>query len=145
MKHRKLRIAFSAACGLAALLLIALWMRSYWRIDQVQRITPNSALRVYLFNGRLAVDWGFRTPDQGWKWTLSALPETAPMAGPNSFLGFAFDHSFFSVPLWFIALLATAFAACPWLPWSRNFSLRTLLIAMTVAALALGLAIWSAK
>jgi hypothetical protein len=29
MKHRKLRIAFSAVCGMLCLLLIFLWVRSY--------------------------------------------------------------------------------------------------------------------
>jgi hypothetical protein len=31
-----------------------------------------------------------------------------------------------------------ALAAAPWIPWSRRFSLRTLLIAMTVMAVATG-------
>ena len=34
MKYRKLRIAFSAACLIACVLLIVLWVRSYWRFDQ---------------------------------------------------------------------------------------------------------------
>src|SRR6188474_3195978 len=33
MRFRKLRIAFSAVCGLACVLLAALWVRSYWRED----------------------------------------------------------------------------------------------------------------
>ena len=35
MKYRKLRIAFSAVCGIICLLLIALWVRSYYTIDVV--------------------------------------------------------------------------------------------------------------
>jgi hypothetical protein len=35
MKHRKLRIAWSVAWGLAAVLLVALWVRSYRRHDIV--------------------------------------------------------------------------------------------------------------
>jgi hypothetical protein len=33
MKHRKLRIAWSVAWGITAVLLIALWVRSYWWAD----------------------------------------------------------------------------------------------------------------
>ena len=33
MRFRKLRIAFSATCLIACVLLIVLWVRSYWRSD----------------------------------------------------------------------------------------------------------------
>jgi hypothetical protein len=36
MKFRRLRIACSAVCSIACVLLIALWLRSYWRIDDLQ-------------------------------------------------------------------------------------------------------------
>src|SRR5689334_3428023 len=35
MKFHKLRIAFAALCGLAAVLLVVLWVRSYWWSDTV--------------------------------------------------------------------------------------------------------------
>src|SRR5262245_51891917 len=35
MKHRKLRIAWSVAWGLLAVLLCVLWVRSYWWYDQL--------------------------------------------------------------------------------------------------------------
>src|SRR5262245_65176378 len=33
MRFRKLRIAWSVGWGLVAVLLVVLWVRSYWRID----------------------------------------------------------------------------------------------------------------
>src|SRR6478672_11323736 len=36
MRFRKLRIAWSVFCGLACLLLIVLWVRSYSRLDYVE-------------------------------------------------------------------------------------------------------------
>ena len=33
MRYRKLRIAWSVAWGLLAVILIALWVRSYWWMD----------------------------------------------------------------------------------------------------------------
>jgi hypothetical protein len=35
MKYRKLRIAWSAVCGMICLLLILLWVRSYWWHDRL--------------------------------------------------------------------------------------------------------------
>ncbi len=35
MRFRKLRIAWSVVCGLACVLLIVLWVRSYWWIDGI--------------------------------------------------------------------------------------------------------------
>ena len=35
MRFRKLRIAFSATCLIACVLLIVLWVRSYWWVDAV--------------------------------------------------------------------------------------------------------------
>jgi hypothetical protein len=50
------------------------------------------------------------------------------------------------IPYWFIVLLNAAIAAAPWLPWwSKRFSLRTLLIATTLIAVALWLIVWVVK
>ena len=35
MRFRKLRIAFSVLCAATCVLLIVLWVRSYWWIDQI--------------------------------------------------------------------------------------------------------------
>ena len=39
MEHRKLRIAWSVAWSVAAMLLCALWVRSYWTVASIQ--VPN--------------------------------------------------------------------------------------------------------
>jgi hypothetical protein len=36
MKYRKLRIAFSLVCTMACVLLMALWVRSFWQWDFIQ-------------------------------------------------------------------------------------------------------------
>lgn len=43
------------------------------------------------------------------------------------------------IPDWFLVSLFAFIAAAPWFHWSKRFSLRTLLIAMTLVAVALGL------
>src|SRR6478672_10879160 len=40
MRFRKLRIAFSATCLIACVLLIALWVRSYWWFDRYRTDLP---------------------------------------------------------------------------------------------------------
>ena len=43
MKHRKLRIAWSVAWGIVAALVIALWVRSHYSVNQMFLTTPRSA------------------------------------------------------------------------------------------------------
>ena len=45
------------------------------------------------------------------------------------------------LPHWFLAVAAITLAGVPWLRWSARFSLRTLLIATTLVAAVLGMAV----
>jgi hypothetical protein len=42
------------------------------------------------------------------------------------------------LPYWFLLCIAIAMATVPWIRWSKRFGLRTLLIATTLVAVALG-------
>ena len=54
MRFRKLRIAFSAMCLIACVLLIALWVRSYWRLEAVAyKHPPRLAVWLVSSNGEL--------------------------------------------------------------------------------------------
>jgi hypothetical protein len=44
------------------------------------------------------------------------------------------------VPYWFLALSAMSSAALPWLP--RRFSLKSVLIAMTLVAVGMGIVVY---
>jgi uncharacterized membrane protein YbhN (UPF0104 family) len=46
MRFRKLRIAFSATCLIVCVLLIVLWVRSYWIVDTIGRIDLRSSDRI---------------------------------------------------------------------------------------------------
>jgi hypothetical protein len=48
-------------------------------------------------------------------------------------------------PHWFFVCLTLAFAGLPWLKRRSNFSLRTLLITITLVAVVLGLAVYAAR
>jgi hypothetical protein len=59
----KYRIAFSVTCGILCLLLIVLWVQSYWWADNV--IGPSHRFAMTSGNGWLTVwieDWGFQFP-----------------------------------------------------------------------------------
>jgi hypothetical protein len=50
-----------------------------------------------------------------------------------------------AIPYWLILACTTTLAALPWLRWSKRFSMRTLLIALTAVAVVLGLIVWSIR
>jgi hypothetical protein len=154
MKYRKLRIAWSVVWGIAAALLIVLWVRGHFDADYVKFGRPKSGTfdlissegEIWLYwNGDLA-DYTveFRTIEPG---VGVELPETSE-------LGFAFDKDFsisspywyVASPNWFLALACSALGVAPWIRQLRwRFSLRTQLIAMTLIAVILGLAVWRLK
>lgn len=151
MKYRKLRIAFSAVCGILCLLLEVYWVRSYREGETVFGVIGGQRIQLSSSWGRIQLIMNpksmFTVPPK-WKYMRSVLvplPEgfewivarrlNAPMQG---------------IELRGPHLLAVAFAGllltAPWLPWwSWQFSLRTLLIATTLVAVGLGAIIWAAK
>jgi hypothetical protein len=139
---RYLRIVVSALSLMACVLLVAFWVRSY-------RSTETAA-------GRLIAPYGFGVNSQcgrlnfmvfedgklGIKrrWGLSCEPvgDECVRFGPTWFFGPLVAGTWLVViPHWFLALVAAALAGLPWLKW--RFSLRTLLIAMTIVAVILGI------
>jgi hypothetical protein len=147
MRFRKLRIAFSVACGVLGLLLIALWVRSYWRFDSLltrnnnnvyTNIGSNNGTVTIMRSGSIhagpllpSLNWQLRSKDAiGWRatfqWSLS--PDI---------------RIYLPYPSLVLPILAAAII--PWLRLSNRFSLRTLLVAMTVVAALLGVLVWAAR
>jgi hypothetical protein len=132
------RIAFSAACGILCLLLIALWVRSYWYSDEFRfNITDNRMVWLHSMWGTASMfTMSFADP------LLSEGPViiSDPIDRPMSTEGFSLSRrkNAWSVgaPLWCPALIFAALSIAPWLRW--RFSLRTLLIVMTLLAILLG-------
>ena len=159
MRYRKLRIAWSVFWGLAAVLLIVLWVRSYWGNDSIAipqstanyfgLVTMRTDTQIDSGRGRIGGVWngasGLLTPSV---WIVSHEP-LADDFEPDGF-GFEFTNSpigrVYSVPHWFLLIWSSALIAAPWLPWwSNRFSLRTLLIAITAVAVVLGLIVWAVR
>jgi hypothetical protein len=156
MRYRKLRIAWSVAWGVMALLLIVFWVRSYWRHDI---LTLRSALFVNYqsvcgdhFLASHLDPWkqykaSKSQPDPRtiWDWKLSSVP--APV-GERKRLGFSWlaqDGIAITAPHWFLVLVTGAGAAFPWIHLTNRFSLRTLLIATTLFAMLLGAIVYAVR
>ena len=144
---RAIRITWSALCGLAAVVLVVLWVRSYWRIDSGYMDRGHSRLTGTSVSGELMLhdEW----------LELSGLPTTINLEAfgrddvfvdiPQTWLGFgcawwASDSWTVVVPHCFAIAGALTLAVLPWFRW--RFTLRTLLIAITTAGMVLGATLW---
>ena len=146
MKYRKLRIAWSMLWGVACLLLIALWVRSYrWR-DTYSGPSRSSGVTFFFSErGEVQYLWDGRIAPDG-PWEFKALPVPKPYISLSKGLGylyFAPDVASIVVPYWSTLLLTSSFAFVSWIPW--RFNLRTLLFAMALVALGLGLAVYALR
>src|SRR5262245_36109213 len=139
MRFKKLRIAWSVFWGLASILLIVLWVRSYWWNDIFFRTDSSGMVTTFGSNhGTVYFYHGLSLPDPARGWKFSSGEASAPQTL------FEWRKSarelYVQLPIW-IAMLFLAIIATPgWLP--LRFSLRTLLIATTLLAGALGLIMW---
>jgi hypothetical protein len=170
MKYRKLRIAWSVACGVSAVLLVMLWARSYRYWDQLYTPICLEAYTSADWEGRIitiesATERKVASWSAGggvWQWHISvplrgrasdvAGPYLSPTndAPPIGWIGFAFYkrfglHPAICVPIWFLVIFAATLGSLPWIAYAKRFSLRALLIGMTVVAVALGAVIYATR
>jgi hypothetical protein len=143
MRFRKLRIAFSATCAIACVLLIVLWVRSFWWVDIALNILGHDLASVH---GNAVIDdticfttvdkkiiyLGGDTTDRFYAISISL----ANVAHVRQGKGIA-------VPYWALVFPLAVITSAPWLRQMHwRFSLRTLLIAMTLVAVVLGLVVY---
>lgn len=160
---RYFRTLLSALFTLACLLLICAWMRSYLRFDQFAgpwrgssyagitsvegQITFQQA-DAPVYGAFLGPVWkwrGFRMSDWGKAGDSDTPYFPADRAGrffTLSFRQLAITRDAFAIPYWMLILATAALASLPWI--SPRFSLRSLVVATTLAALFFGFAVdWS--
>lgn len=153
MKYRKLRVAWSVGWGVVALLFVALWVRSY----TIHDVLKGTDLRGYEVtfeskNGRqqivgmdLSILFGQRPVSRGpWFYLRCMSADMGEGILPWHFQLQTTPALMFQLtyPHWFIVVATTSLALLPWIRWSRRFSMRTLLVAMTLVAVLLGLIAW---
>jgi hypothetical protein len=138
MRFRKLRIAFSATCLVACVLLIALWVRSrHHRHNFLSRVTANRVFATFSDQGMIAVEFGTNSYPQPRHGFFRSFATRADQITSRWSLQLNDKHSYLTVPHWAVIAFVAAVGAAPWLRW--RFSLRTLLIATTLVAVVLGL------
>jgi hypothetical protein len=159
MRFRKLRIAWSVGCGIACVLLLVLWVRSYWVWDGVTKLGgPSHIYHIASYRGEFgvarlaaaeAIDLdGSQLLSFGWNcvWR-SDIPR---LASGNTITVWGQKRPYALIPFAVVpyALVLIPFAALtisPWIGWSRRFTLRTLLIAITAVAVVLGVIMYLAR
>ena len=133
MRFRKLRIAWSVGGASRAVLLIVLWVRSYYFCDGLHLKLSNArcvVLSAMCGESALAIQsTSVMPPNRIWWFNCFEVEYKYPW-GPTLIV-----H-----PIWSLIIVATAMGVAPWLRW--RFSLRTLLIATTLVAVWLGLLVW---
>jgi hypothetical protein len=140
MRFRKLRIAWSVAWGVVAVLLIVLWVRSYDRgyrfWEQQAGIEAGIGAEggtVFCWRMDRSADGHADFPWTFTKWNAGRFPRQ-----------FVFEHSTFGTatqcPTWVLLIMVAAAGSTAWV---RRFSLRTLLIVTTLVAVVLGLIVWA--
>jgi hypothetical protein len=149
MRFRKLRIAWTVFWGLACILLIVLWVRSHAIRDSAFWPKNKFGMEINSMKGHAVLFVVFQPfPNEQTKVLHEKITPNDELRVKRGILGFLYDPEVdrFSVhvPFWFLALTLAAVAAAPWIRWSRRFTLRTLLIATTLVALVLGLAVYAA-
>jgi hypothetical protein len=173
MRYRKLRIAWSVVFGILCLLLIALWVRSYWWVDVVKVKPPELELTAWSISGKFGFenllqatrnDWDLLNP---WELTSEKADVTdySPSISLNwqpqySRLNIVYFHeegtfegylsgiqpyrrTLLMVPQYYPVALAALLAGIPWIRW--RFGLRTLLITTTLVAVVLGLIVYAGR
>jgi hypothetical protein len=149
MRFRKLRIAWSVLCGIACLLLIALWVRSYWWFDSyylrvgATRCGGDSlrgSVVLHLQDTRL-----METFSTGY--TSKSAEDVHRAKEIRDLWNFYFANwgaGYYVVfPNWFAILLLSASAFASWRRW--RFTIRTLLVATTLIAVVLGLIVYATR
>lgn len=159
MNHRRLRIAWSVFWGVLAVLLVMLWVRSYYQSDWAYAFRANDWYHLRSLNGEVVLQTIWQ-PNSMRKWGVVSAPASefsgsrygwnSQMIRPQyEFWGFAVFNSpkvkAYAIPHWLFVLLAATLAVLPWLKVEKRFSLRTMLIANTFVALALGLIMWASR
>jgi hypothetical protein len=149
---RKLRTSFSAICAVACLLLIALWIRSFWQVDTISGpALPKLKCGMISSQGRIIIVWSSQSPfPSKWELVTQEVKEGRPFFRQfENMFGFAVvslsSEQEIILPHWFLVAITATCAVAPWLKWSRQFSLRTLLIGMTLVAAVLGAIVYAIR
>ena len=141
---RYLRIAFAATCLISCVLLIVLWVRSYWWSDGVKAFyTPQRMWQLKSFGAGLHLYIGHYSGRESGFRVISV--RATPIVSSPPFDWAPLPELRLSIPHWCVLIALGAVSTFPWFGWSKRFSLRTLLVATTLVAAVLGLVVYAVR
>ncbi len=154
MRFRKVRIAWSVFWGLAAVLLIVLWVRSYWQWDTIWSLpviqhgvgmsSAEGRAYFFLYSSPPRSLWQARTITADISLNWQSWQRRMTFAGFGTC--WLERTPILLLPLWFCTSLIASFATVPWLPHVHwRFTLRALLIATTLVAVVLGAIVYAVR
>jgi hypothetical protein len=139
-----LRIAWSMAWGLMAVLLCVLWARSYlWYESVTSDKNPMNRRIVLASNSGVLETATYPANPGGSVWRYKRLRATR---AEEKFHWQSMQTAdggktiYLYVPHWLVLFAAIGMGTAPW--FCSRFSLRTLLIATTLVAVGLGVIVW---
>jgi hypothetical protein len=147
LKCRNLRIAWSVGCGIVCLLLATLWVRSYYRTDLL--VGPwywGGSFNFASMQGQVGLAV---MPAATLSFGVVRDPSDRLFVNPEygSRLGFRYSKNAVRhkvvIPYWFLVCATLPLTFVPWI--RTRFSLRTILIGLTLVAVALGMVVLAAK
>jgi hypothetical protein len=151
MKFRTLRIVISTVCGCACVLTIVLWLRSAWWVEGMTLpVSSNASIEMGSVVGTFAIGINedappldsVQIPAEQWK---TRQPSTVPSPIWGGFVSQG-RETILLIPDWVLVCFFAAIGVAPWARQMRwQFSLRTLLITMTLVATALGWAVYLSR
>ena len=124
IRFRKLRIAWSILCGIACVLILGFWFRSYFYEDHCYVIILQSGAEVDAASGQVHFDFGtweghgaFILPVT-FGWDIGSATDVFGQFQNDTAWDFEYEAiNSWSVhaPHWFLALLFAVLAALPWI------------------------------
>jgi hypothetical protein len=145
MRFRKLRIAWSVAWSVLAVVFCLAWFVSCLKLTSIEvLVTPTHRYYIHSLAGTLSLEREYREFIRVEIRTLHTYEDSiylATKAGIKIVRSTSGEVDAVSVSYWLLTCIAMFVAAIPWFSW--RFSLRTLLIATTLVAVGLGLAVYA--
>ena len=151
MRFRKLRLAWSVSWGLAAVLLVVLWVRSNRTLDAIQGPVLDPFInhihsihgRIYFFRVQPVPRWQVGKVTVS-RMKLAHVHDDQCITGSDQVLSVGGPAGLLcAIPHWTLALIALLGVGMPW--FRSRFSLRTLFIATTLVAVALGFVVYATR
>jgi hypothetical protein len=168
-RFRRTRIAVSVFFGVVSVLLVVMWVRSYWKTEEVRIYADTFSLGIVSYRGLTGVsyisltsflpnwtDIHFSTPlgNVGFStFSIAITEEMEKTYDTKAKLGFSIqstdDSLLVWLPVWLPLALLVSTAALfrqtrsTWT--TRRFSLRTMLTITTLVAAMLGLIAWTSS